>query len=63
METLEKIIAAQGVADVDSKLEEKLLEGILFAFQEQTGDDNNVVLNAFGTIVNCLGVRAKSHIP
>ena len=32
LETLEKIISAQGVADVDSKLEEKLLEGMLFAF-------------------------------
>jgi len=63
LETIEKILAQHGVADVDAKLEERLLEGILFAFQEQTSDDTNVVLNAFGTIVNCLGVRAKSHIP
>jgi len=32
METLEKIIANQGVADINAKLEEKLKDGILFCF-------------------------------
>jgi len=36
METIEKIVSNQGVADINSKLEEKLMDGILFAFQEQT---------------------------
>jgi splicing factor 3B subunit 1 len=63
METIEKIVANFGVADIDAKLEERLMEGILSAFQEQVSEDTHVVLNAFGTIVNCLGARTKQHIP
>jgi len=63
LETIEKIVSQFGVADVDAKLEERLMEGLLFSFQEQLSEDSNVVLNAFGTIVNCLGVRVKPHIP
>jgi len=32
METIEKIVTKLGVADINSKLEEKLMDGILFAF-------------------------------
>ena len=32
METLEKIISTFGVADINAKLEERLMDGILFAF-------------------------------
>ena len=63
METIERIVAQFGVADVDSKLEEQLMEGILYAFQEQASEDTAIVLNAFGTIVNSLGIRTKPYIP
>ena len=36
METIEKIMSNLGAADIDSKLEEQLIDGILYAFQEQT---------------------------
>jgi splicing factor 3B subunit 1 len=36
METIEKIMSNLGSADVDSRLEEQLIDGILYAFQEQT---------------------------
>ena len=62
METIEKIVSNQGVADINAKLEDKLMDGILFAFQEQSAEDTQVVLNAFGTVVNCLGVRTKPYI-
>jgi splicing factor 3B subunit 1 len=32
METIEKIVALYGVADIDAKLEERLMEGMLYAF-------------------------------
>lgn len=35
-ETIEKIMGALGATDVDSRLEEQLIDGILYAFQEQT---------------------------
>ena len=36
METIEKIMGNLGAADFDHKLEEQLIDGILYAFQEQT---------------------------
>jgi len=34
IETIEKIVAQFGVADVDAKLEDRIMDGILFAFSE-----------------------------
>ena len=36
METIDKIMSNLGAADIDSRLEEQLIDGILYAFQEQT---------------------------
>lgn len=62
METIEKIMANLGASQVDSRLEEQLIDGILYAFQEQTTEDL-VMLNGFGTIVNALGKRVKPYLP
>ncbi|RZC41331.1 SF3b1 and/or CTD domain containing protein [Asbolus verrucosus] len=62
MESIEKIMGNLGAADVDSRLEEQLIDGILYAFQEQTTEDV-VMLNGFGTIVNQLGKRVKAYLP
>merc|ERR1712072_883320 len=40
-----------------------LVDGIVYAFQEQTSDDTMVVLNGFGSVVNALGVRVKPYLP
>lgn len=63
MEAIEKIVVDLGVADINSKVEEKLMDGMLFAFQEHTSDDSAVIINGFGTIVNALGSRCKVSIP
>ncbi|XP_021367519.1 splicing factor 3B subunit 1-like isoform X2 [Mizuhopecten yessoensis] len=62
METIEKIMGNLGAADIDSRLEEQLIDGILYAFQEQTTEDV-VMLNGFGTVVNSLGKRVKPYLP
>ena len=51
-----------GASDIDSRLEEQLIDGILYAFQEQTQEDI-VMLNGFGTVVNALGKRVKAYLP
>ncbi len=38
MESIEKIMGNLGSADIDSRLEEQLIDGILYAFQEQTNE-------------------------
>lgn len=63
METIEKVVADLGASDIDARLEELLIDGILYAFQEQTSDDANVMLNGFGAVVNSLGQRVKPYLP
>jgi splicing factor 3B subunit 1 len=62
METIELVMNNLGATDVDSRLEEQLIDGILYAFQEQTNEDV-VVLNSFGVVVNALGSRVKPYLP
>ncbi|KAJ3104421.1 Splicing factor 3B subunit 1 [Phlyctochytrium bullatum] len=62
METIERVVTNLGVADIDERMEEILIDGILYAFQEQTIEDA-IMLNGFGTVVNALGLRAKPYIP
>ncbi len=63
MDTIEQVVAALGVADVDGALEEQLVDGVLFAFQEQQTEDADVMLRGFGTVVNKLGARARPYLP
>jgi len=63
METVEKIVQNLGAADIDQRLEEQLVDGILYAFQEQVSDETAVMLNGFGTVVNALGQRCKPYLP
>lgn len=42
METIEKTMTNLGASAVDSRLEEQLIDGILYAFQEQTTEVSNV---------------------
>merc|ERR1719447_1439891 len=62
METIDKTVSSQGVADISEKLEEQLIDGILYAFQEQTAEDSHVMLSGFGTVVNALGERTKPYL-
>lgn len=62
METIEKLVASLGAADIGERLEERLIDGILHSFQEQSVEDV-VVLNAFGSCVNALGTRTKPYLP
>lgn len=56
-----QVVSELGTADIDARLEELLIDGILYAFQEQVSDDANVMLNGFGTVVNALKVRAAAN--
>jgi splicing factor 3B subunit 1 len=58
-----RVIKNLGAADVDARLEELLVDGILYAYQEQVADESPVVLNGFGTVINALGARAKPYLP
>ncbi|KDN42069.1 putative splicing factor 3b subunit 1 [Tilletiaria anomala UBC 951] len=61
METVQKVVASLGAADIDERLEVQLIDGLIYAFQEQTIEDN-VMLEGFGTVVNALGMRVKPYL-
>lgn len=67
MDAIDHVVSQLGIADVDQRLEEQLVDGILYAFQEQaSGEDAQAaaaILNGFGTVVNALGMRAKPYLP
>lgn len=62
MECIEKVVASLGAADIGERMEERLIDGCLSAYQEQSVE-SMVMLNGFGTIVNALGVRCKPYLP
>ncbi|KAK9458879.1 armadillo-type protein [Lipomyces oligophaga] len=62
VETIEKVIASLGADDISERLEERLIDGILFTYQEQKSEDQ-ILLNGFGTVVNALGLRTKPYLP
>ena len=72
METVRRVVDNLGASDIDDRLEELLIDGILYAFQEQAVDatvvtnsiskESQVMLDGFGTVVNALGVRCKPYL-
>ncbi|CBX95542.1 similar to splicing factor 3B subunit 1 [Plenodomus lingam JN3] len=62
VETVDKIISTLGAHDVDQRLEEQLIDGVLVAFQDQTVEDP-IVIDGFATVVNALGERTKTYLP
>ena len=63
VETTESVVKDYGIADVDDRLEKQLIDGLIFAFQEQQTDDSEVMLDGFGVVVNALGLRMKPYLP
>lgn len=62
METIDKVVGELGAADIDERLEVQLVDGIIYAFQEQTIEDL-VMLDGFGTVVNALGPSLRTSLP
>lgn len=63
VETITKIISSkpEELIGMDAKLEEKLVDGVLYAFQEQT-IRHKVYLNGLSVVGKALGVRIRPHI-
>jgi splicing factor 3B subunit 1 len=73
LETVKQVLENLGSADIDTDLEAQLIDGILYAFQEQAvdasltgsnafGKEGQVMLDGFGTVVNSLGERCKPYL-
>ncbi|KAG7364512.1 splicing factor 3B subunit 1 [Nitzschia inconspicua] len=73
METVKKVLDNLGAGDIDDRLEERLIDGILYAFQEQAvdasvsassglGRESQIMLDGFGAVVVALGERCKPYL-
>jgi splicing factor 3B subunit 1 len=69
VETIDNVATELGLSDIDAKLEERLIDGMMWAFQEHgnvggggSGDDSPVVLNALATVVQKLGGRSQPYL-
>jgi splicing factor 3B subunit 1 len=64
VETIDKVISTTGVDKLDLRLEEELLDGLLYTYQEHSADDSGwVIFNCFVTVINELKLRAKPYLP
>lgn len=63
VEAIDKVVQNLGASEIEAKLEERLIDGLLYAFQEQSTDDSKTVINGFGTVVNAFGTRVKVYLP
>ena len=61
METITKVVASLGASGIGECPEVRLVDGIIYAFQEQTTEDQ-AMLNGFGTVVDALGIRVKPYL-
>lgn len=61
METIQQVVQGLGAADIDERLEVQLIDGIIYAFESQTMEDN-IMLDGVGTVVNALGIRVKPFL-
>ena len=62
LNAIKDVISKLGASDLDIKLEEQLMNGLLFAFQEQGGEDSSAMINCYGTVLKMLGIRAKPYM-
>ena len=46
-----------GASDIDEQLKVHLVDGIIYSFQE-----DQVMLDGFGPVVNALGIRVKPYL-
>ena len=61
--SLPQVLGNLGAADIDSRLEEQLIDGILYAFQEQTNEVTNITrVFAAKLLPNCYTTLTCTYI-
>ncbi|XP_954908.1 splicing factor subunit, putative [Theileria annulata] len=56
-------VISSDILEISTRLEELLIDGMLYAFQEQVNEDSGVLLDSFGTLIHVLGARVKPYLP
>ena len=61
MDTIRHVVSTLGTADIGERLEMQLVDGMIYAFQEQS-DEDRIMLDGTGTIAHALGMRIKPYL-
>ena len=61
MDTIRHVVSTLGTADIGERLEMQLVDGMIYAFQEQS-DEDRVMLDGTGAIAHALGMRIKPYL-
>ncbi|WFC95642.1 U2 snRNP component prp10 [Malassezia brasiliensis] len=61
LDAIREVVAQLGTAGIDERLEALLVDGMLYAFQEQSVEDR-VVLDGVGTVAAGLGTRMQPYL-
>ncbi|KAJ2082520.1 U2 snRNP component prp10 [Coemansia sp. RSA 988] len=62
VDAVARTVGELGVADIDARLEELLMDGVLYAFQELPADAERSELDALGAVLRALGSRAAPYL-
>jgi len=57
------VVTNMGTTDIDQRLEEQMIDGVLYAFQEQQSEDTKVMLDGVAAVVNSFRERIKPYLP
>ncbi|SMN22725.1 similar to Saccharomyces cerevisiae YMR288W HSH155 5 U2-snRNP associated splicing factor [Maudiozyma saulgeensis] len=58
---VDRVVQLTGTTELDNRLESRLLDALLIAFQDQK-DGDPVIFRGFGTVAASLGVRMKPYL-
>ncbi|SCU86538.1 LAFA_0E01464g1_1 [Lachancea sp. 'fantastica'] len=59
---ISRIFKQYGSHDIDQRLETRIIDGMLIAFQEQSNEDR-AILQGFGTVIESLDARMQPYLP
>ena len=62
VQAIDRTLEKTGGSELDNRLVERLIDGMLYAFQEVGSEQDVAILNGFGTIVNALGLRISNFL-
>ena len=63
LETVHKVIELRGLTDISARLEEQIVDGVIYTLNEQVAEDSGALINGCASIVNTLGIRVKPYLP
>lgn len=63
LETISRILSLLGAADLSPDLEKRLIDGMIWSYQNAKTHTNKVILHGFGKLLRTLGPRCKPYLP